>query len=212
MSPRLLHEGLPAALPAGEVLLWSGSPDWRVLARRVFHVRKLAVYFAAIAVFGGVSAADGGAAAAGLAFLKAAGFGAIPLVLAAIYSWMTARGSIYSITNRRVVMHIGLALPVTLNLPFERITSADMRGAADGSGDLSLTLAGSDRFAYAVLWPHARPWCLSPAQPTLRGLADVAQAASTLARALAAVTDRPAPALASVSPSPALAQHASLAA
>lgn len=212
MNPRVLHNGLPGALPDGEVLLWSGSPDWRVLARRVFHVRKLAVYFALIAVWSGVSSADAGLGAAGLAFLKAAGFGAIPVVLAVIYAWLTARGSIYTITNRRVVLHAGLALPVTLNLPFKSIAAADLRGAADGSGDLSLTLSGTDRFAYVVLWPHARPWRFSPAQPALRGLADIAKPAQVLARALAASVDQPAPVLAGVNTSPARPQHATLAA
>jgi len=199
MSPRVLHNGLPGALPEGEILLWSGSPDWRVLARRVFHVRKLAVYFALIAVWSGVSSADAGLGAAGLAFLKAAGFGAIPVVLAVIYAWLTARGSIYTITNRRVVLHAGLALPVTLNLPFKSIAAADLRAAADGSGDLSL-------------WPHARPWRFSPAQPALRGLADIAKPAQVLARALAASVDQPAPVLAGVNTSPARPQHATLAA
>ena len=31
------QNGLPEALPAGERLLWQGSPDWRVLARHGFH-------------------------------------------------------------------------------------------------------------------------------------------------------------------------------
>ena len=38
--------GLPEALPEGEHILWQGAPDWKVLARRVFHTRKVAVYFA----------------------------------------------------------------------------------------------------------------------------------------------------------------------
>ena len=37
--------GLPALLPAGEKLLWQGSPDWRSLAVRAYHVRKIAIYF-----------------------------------------------------------------------------------------------------------------------------------------------------------------------
>ena len=52
-APRPVHEhefepqhGLPERLPAGEHLLWQGTPDWRVIARRVFHVNKVAAYFA----------------------------------------------------------------------------------------------------------------------------------------------------------------------
>ena len=38
--------GLPEALPVGERILWQGSPDFATVARRVFHVRKFALYFA----------------------------------------------------------------------------------------------------------------------------------------------------------------------
>ena len=44
------QRGLPEALPAGEHLLWQGQPDWRMLARKAFHVRKLVVYFAGLMV------------------------------------------------------------------------------------------------------------------------------------------------------------------
>ena len=40
--------GLPEPLPASERILWQASPQWRGVALRVFHVRKLAVYFALI--------------------------------------------------------------------------------------------------------------------------------------------------------------------
>jgi len=207
-APLRRHRGLPGALPEGEALLWSGSPDWRVLARTALHVRKLALYFGLLAIWTGISAEAGGA----LAFLKAAGFGALPVALAVLYAWGVSRVAVYSITNRRVVLHIGLALPVTLNLPFARIASADLRAAPDGSGDLSIVLAGRDRFAYVVLWPHARPWRFAPAQPTLRGLADVARPAQVLARALAASAEMTAPVLAGGTASPARPQHATLAA
>lgn len=184
MTPR----GFPGPLPAGETLLWQGAPDWRVLARTAMHTRGLALYFAALACL----AAETGSGAPGTA--KVAGAGLIPLALAFAYAYAVSRGTVYSITNRRVVLHIGLALPVTLNLPLQRMAAADLRSGAAGSGDVSLTLADGDRFAYVVLWPHARPWHFSPAQPTMRGLADAAQPAQILARALAATSAAPVPA------------------
>ena len=53
MTPHHEHEfeaapGLPERLPAGERILWQGAPDWRALALHAFHVRKLAIYFAAM--------------------------------------------------------------------------------------------------------------------------------------------------------------------
>ena len=55
INPHHEHEfeaapGLPEALPAGERLLWQGSPDWKSLAVHVFHVRTLAVYFGVMMV------------------------------------------------------------------------------------------------------------------------------------------------------------------
>ena len=42
--------GLPERLPAGERILWQGSPDFRALARNAFHLRKLALYFSVLLV------------------------------------------------------------------------------------------------------------------------------------------------------------------
>jgi hypothetical protein len=170
---------MPGHLPEGEKLLWQGAPDWRVLARTAMHTRVLAIYFGAIAC---IAAVTGSGVLGGL---KVVGVGLVPLALAYGYAFAVSRGSVYSITNRRVVLHIGLALPVTLNLPLERVAAADLRAGPDGAGDLSLTLAGPDRFSYVVLWPHARPWRFSPAQPTMRGLANAAEPAQILAQALA---------------------------
>ena len=53
MKPQIAREhefeaqyGLPEKLPEGERILWQGAPDWQVIARRVFHVNKVAIYFA----------------------------------------------------------------------------------------------------------------------------------------------------------------------
>ena len=173
---------LPGHLPDGETLLWQGAPNWRVLARTALHTRGLALYFGVVACLAAVTGSGV------LGGLEVVGLGLVPLALAYLYAYIVSRGTVYSITNRRVVLHIGLALPVTLNLPLERIAAADLRPGADGSGDLSLTLAGTDRFAYVVLWPHARPWRFSPAQPTMRGLANAAEPAQILAETLASTT------------------------
>lgn len=175
----MIPRGFPGRLPEGESLLWQGAPDWRVLARTALHTRGLAIYFGLIAC---IAAVTGSGLLGGL---KVVGIGLVPIALAYVYAYAVSRGTVYSITNRRVVLHVGLALPVTLNLPLERVASADLRSGADGSGDLSLTLVGNDRFSYVVLWPSARPWRFSPAQPTLRGLANAEQPAQVLARALA---------------------------
>ena len=206
--------GLPGPLPAGERLLWQGRPDWRVLARSALHVRKLIFYFGLIALWVGLSSLSSGVAPAetAIALLRAVAIGAVPVGLAMLYAWAVARASVYTITSRRVVLHIGLALPVTMNLPFSRILSADLNGRADGSGDIAMRLDKGDRLSWIVLWPHARAWRLASPEPTLRGLRDAQKPGQILARALAASADMAAPVLEGVPVPAAAVPHATMAA
>jgi hypothetical protein len=191
LGPEHDHEpqhGLPQVLPADETLLWQGSPDWRALALRAFHLRKVAIYFALLmALRGFVHAADGAppvdAAWAALTPLPLALLG---LGLLALLAWLSARGAVYTLTDKRIVMRIGIVLTVSFNLPFSRIAAAALQRNRDGHGDIALTLAGSDRIAWLHLWPHARPWQLRRPEPTLRAIADAGHVAGLLTQAWAA--------------------------
>ena len=194
MSEAAQHEhefeaawGLPEALPAGEKLLWQGAPDWRVLAREAMHVPLLAWYFAAMLAWrAGTVLLDGGGWAAALwsiAFL-------LPLALAALgmlglLAWLVSRTSAYTITSERVVMRIGIVLTITFNLPHRQIASASLRRNKDGSGDIALVLAETDRIAYLNLWPHVRPWRIQRTEPMLRALQDSASVSGLLVEAIA---------------------------
>jgi hypothetical protein len=177
--------GLPEVLPPGEQMLWQGSPDWRSLARRAFHVRKLVVYFALLTVLRVAVVASGPTTAAGL--LKSALWmvllGAVAVGLMTLMAWLSARATVYTITDKRVVMRIGIVLTLTFNIPFKRIAAAGLHLHADGTGDLPLTLSGSDRIAWLNLWPHARAWHLAQPQPMLRCVPQAARVAPLLAQA-----------------------------
>ncbi len=125
--------------------------------------------------------------------------GLVPLALLALYAWGVARSTTYTITNRRVVIRIGMALPLTDQPAVRPHRRRRLPRRPDGSGDIALQLARGDRLAYVVLWPHARPLAPAPAEPMLRALPDAAQAAQILARALAASADTHAGALGSCS-------------
>jgi hypothetical protein len=103
-------------------------------------------------------------------------------------AWLSARATVYTITDKRIVMRIGIVLTVTFNLPFKRITAAGLHLEPDGAGDLPLSLSGDDRIAWLHLWPHARPWRLNKPEPMLRGVADAAEVARLLAQAWSAST------------------------
>jgi len=77
------------------------------------------------------------------------------------------------LTNKRVVMRLGIVLTVTFNLPLKQVASADVRVLDHGAGDITLALHGSDRIAWVHLWPSVRPWRISKPEPTLRAIPHV---------------------------------------
>jgi hypothetical protein len=208
-KPQIAHEhefepqyGLPEPLPAGEVLLWQGTPDWRVLARRVFHVNKVAAYFTLMLAWRFASVlADSQDLLAALKSLTwlvplfALGLG----MLFALARW-TAATTVYTLTDRRIVMRIGIVLTVAYNLPLKCIEGADLRDAGHGCGDIALSLERGTRIAWLHLWPHARPWQVARPQPMLRALPDAAAVSALLATAWSAANGAPATTRSDVNP------------
>ncbi|MEL6735798.1 MAG: photosynthetic complex putative assembly protein PuhB, partial [Pseudomonadota bacterium] len=175
--------GLPARLPEGESISWQGRPDPAAIARSVMHRNKVAIYFAAlvgwrvlVGLYDGRSIVD----ILGNVALTVA-LGAAALLILTVIAQAVARTTVYTITNKRVVMRIGVALPVTFNLPYSQILSADLSRGSDGTGTIALTLKEHTKISWAILWPHARPWKLAKPQPALRAVADVVPVANLLA-------------------------------
>ncbi|MBB1089736.1 PH domain-containing protein [Rhodopseudomonas palustris] len=182
--------GLPEQLPAGELLRWQGAPQWGALAKRAFHVRSVALYFGlllvvtvAILLAQHQSFAQIVQATTWFVVLAVAAIG-ILTALAVLY----ARSTVYSITDRRVVIRFGIALPMAVNIPFKSIETAGLRVYADGTGDIPLSLLPSQRVSYFIMWPNVRPWHMLHAQPMLRALPDAQQAANILAATLKAAS------------------------
>jgi hypothetical protein len=184
----LENGGLPEPLPRNERVLWEGAPDWRKLAIRVFHARKVAIYFAGLLAWRIVANVSDGAPIGQtlVGSIALALLGMLAVGLLCLIAWFTARTALYTITNQRVVMRVGIVLTVTFNLPFKSIGSAGLKRWRDGSGDIPLVLTGSDRIAYLNLWPHARPWQVKHPQPMLRSIPEAERVASILSQALAA--------------------------
>jgi hypothetical protein len=187
--------GLPEPLPPDETLLWQGSPDWWSLSRRAFHVRKVALYFAILIAWR--LATDLSDSAPLTTALGHAGWLLIPTVAACVLlsglAWLSCRSTIFTITDRRVAIRHGIALPVTLNLPFAVVEGAGLNAHGDGTGDVALKLSGGRRIAYLQLWPFARPWHIKSPEPLLRSLQEPERVAQILATALAAAAGQPAP-------------------
>lgn len=159
--------GLPEKLPVDEFILWQVSPNWWQLAVHAFHIKKVAVYFVVILFLKFIFLlADDHLLLS--SFALSVVLSAVALCLLALLALFSARASLYTLTNRRVVMRIGIALTVTFNLPLSRISSASIDVLNLGYGDIVLTLKGEDRIAWIHLWPHVRPWVLRHPEPMMR--------------------------------------------
>jgi hypothetical protein len=194
MTPNVIEHdfepirGLPGDLPAGERLLWQGAPDWRAVAVRVYHLRPIAIYFGLLMVWRGATSLSEGASLLGAvqSSLWAAPVALLALGLLAFLAWLTARTTVYSITNRRIVLRFGVALTKAINIPFAIIDSAAMKTWKDGSGDVTVLLKAPNKIPVLQLWPHMRPWRINNPEPALRSIPRAQEAASILAEALKA--------------------------
>ena len=178
-------------LPADEVLIWQGRPEANAIATRAMRLWYVVAYLLGLVVLRTGYLIMGGAPisewSALLAWQSLASLFIVGLIagLSALYGKTT----IYSLTNRRLILRTGAAVPIHVNFPLEQIASADLKVFPDGTGDIALTLENSDKLYWLLLWPNVRSWWVRPLQPLLRGLRDFELAASALASAASAESD-----------------------
>lgn len=177
--------GLPGLLPPGERILWQGSPEWRALARTAFHTRLIAGYFAVLSAIAlGFAISNGGYTG----LILTGTLGTFAVALLHLLAWGSARTTIYTLTNRRIVMRIGMAVPKCINLPLGLIASVDLAARDDGTGDLPMVLGAAPKLGYMALWPHARPLKIARPQPMLRSVPEATTVAALIARTCLAVS------------------------
>ncbi len=177
--------GLPERLPKGETVLWQGAPAFLPFAVSVFRLRWIAGYFAVATLFRSAAAASSGADVA-VAATQVAAIGAVAILLMLGLAFIMQRSAIYTITNRRVVLRFGAAIRKTINVPFAFIENASVKTRANGVGDIVLSLKGPDGIGFFHLWPHARPFRFSRAEPMLRAVLKVRDVSDLLAAAVKA--------------------------
>jgi hypothetical protein len=162
--------GLPSTLPQGERIVWQGSPDWQQLAIHAFHVRKIAIYFALMVGIQLTHLWGEGLEGRELMvpIVVSASLAMLALALLTTCAWFAGKSSLYTFTNKRVVMRIGIVLTLTFNLPYRRIAGASSKDCQEGCQDIALELYPEDRIGWAHLWPHQKAWHVKQPQPTLR--------------------------------------------
>ena len=176
-------EGLPDFLPEGETMVWQGRPTVAAMARRVFFIPHLALYFGLLIAGHTVYRLMEGVSAAQVmgTFVWQAGLAATVLVLLAWLARSYAASVMYTLTSERLVIRSGVALPMMVNIPIEQITAADMRVYRDGTGDIVLTPVADRKLHWVLLWPNVSAWYSRPIRPLLRGLTEPHRAADAFA-------------------------------
>ncbi len=174
--------GLPATLPRGEFVLWQGTPSWRAFARQVFRTRAIAI-LVALAALARIAFAMSGGASLGTAIGEASvivvfGFAGIAILM--LLAWFVQKTTVYTITNKRLVMRVGVAIQKTFNIPFAVVEGAALRANSNDVGSLSLQLKPGVSLAYLILWPHVRPWRMRQTEPTLRAIPQASSVAKLL--------------------------------
>jgi hypothetical protein len=177
--------GLPGLLPPGEEILWQGAPDWRTLARTAYSTRWVAGYFILLSLWAIAYALVTHSGWLGVELTI--GLGLVAVALLHVLAWAAARTTVYTLTNRRIVLRIGIAVPKCINLPLRMIGSVDLATQADGTGDVPLVIAGPAKLGVLALWPHARPWKIVTPQPMLRAVPDAQTIATLIAGSCIAV-------------------------
>lgn len=184
--------GLPETPPEGERILWQGKPDWWALTRESLNFWWVAGYFAFLTVWRFVSVIDM------MPFAQAVG-AAVPFVilggivcgLLALFAWIQARLTLYTVTTARVAMRIGAALTVTLNIPYRQVANATLDLRRGGTGTIALETMGDTRLSYLVCWPHVRPWRMRRTQPALRCIPEAERVAGLISEAANARISEP---------------------
>jgi Bacterial PH domain len=168
--------GLPGELPEDEHIIWQSAPDWRHLVTTALHIRMSVFYFGAIVIWA-VSRSDINTAVA------VSSLGAVVIGLFTLFAWGVSRTTVYTLTNKRLVLRIGVALNKCINLPLSEIETANLKMLPDGHGNIVLALKGMPRLGYIMLWPHARSLRFVRPQPMLRAIPDARNVAAMLFKA-----------------------------
>ncbi|MDG0987376.1 MAG: photosynthetic complex putative assembly protein PuhB [Paracoccaceae bacterium] len=176
--------GLPERPPEGEIILWQGQPNWLRLTVESLNVWWVLGYFIFLFVWRFISVSDlmpiGQALLVSFPFLALA---MIVTLLLMLVGYILARTTVYTITNKRVVMRIGAALTVTLNIPFTEIENAAIASSSGNFGSIAIDTKKDAKFSFLILWPHVRSWHFKKPKPSLRCIPDAPEVAEILANA-----------------------------
>ncbi|MEO1045543.1 MAG: photosynthetic complex putative assembly protein PuhB [Pseudomonadota bacterium] len=174
--------GLPEELPDDEHIIWQGTPDWKVMAKSALHMRLAAGF---VILFSAITAAQT-SITTGIILLLV---GCLSIASFAGYLFLVERTTLYTLTNKRVVLRSGVALNYCINLPLTCIESADLKTLGDDYGSIALQMEGAPRIGYFMLWPHATSLSIIRPKPLIRAIPQAANVARMLFEATSKLQD-----------------------
>lgn len=178
--------GLPGVPPAGEVVLWQGRPSSALVARHLLKIRWIVGYFLILASWAIVAGLNDGQPAGGILFSVAVltALAGVLIGMIELFAWAVEKTTLYTITTERVVMRFGVAISMTLNLPFRQIDSVSLAKIGEKAGVIAIALLPGQRLSWLIQWPHVRGFRFSKPEPSLIFLADAEKAAKVLSAAV----------------------------
>jgi hypothetical protein len=179
------QHGLPEKLPEGEYIIWQGAPNFWRIAKDIFCIRPVIAYFVFLVfyrIYDGIGL-DHSIKVIAISTLWMLALSGVCIGLLAALTHFTVSSTAYTMTNRRIVMRMGIAMQMSFNLPYKEIISADFKAGKDGYGNIPLKINPNTKIAYFHLWPHVRSNRFNHPEPMLRNIANVEQVAGILAKA-----------------------------
>lgn len=192
-TPSLTSSGLAGQIPAygtGEVpeglsdiilrrgenekIVWRGRPEFWRLAATAFHTNSIAVYFALLTIYSGVTEGLSNA-------ITIASMGGIALLILYVLAYLYSKKSHYILTNERLLILSGIAIEKRISIPLSHLGAAHLKLRSAGFGSIALEISGPRQLGYLILWPHARPLRFNNPQPLIRVVPDAQNVAKLLA-------------------------------
>ncbi|MEL6360518.1 MAG: photosynthetic complex putative assembly protein PuhB [Pseudomonadota bacterium] len=177
-------KGLPAMPPKGERVIWQGKPDPRQFVLDVVHPRAIAGYIIAFSIVRLALSMPQSGFGVGLAadfLLQLMITLCAAFIVCGLIAYAMARASIYTITNKRIVLRFGAALRKYTNVPFSKISAVDLRETPSGMGTISFSINDKKALGLLKLWPHVRMRRKNGAEPVFRQIPDARTVAFLLA-------------------------------
>ena len=178
--------GLPGVPPAGAVILWQGRPSSALVARHLLKVRWIVGYFLILASWAVLAGLNDAQPVGGIVFSVAVltALAGVLIGMIELFAWAVEKTTLYTITTERVVIRFGVAISMTLNLPYRQVDGVALARLGEKAGMIAIALVPEQRLSWLIQWPHVRGFRFSRPEPSLICLPDADKVANVLSAAI----------------------------